>query len=74
MDDLYRVVANAKCLTHGQEEMLPQFLCHHCGSILAWLEPVERCEHGMIDEHEADWERGPDGRAFKPWCKGAPDV
>ena len=33
-----------------------------------------KCEHDLIDEHEGDWEKGPDGKAFRPWCMGAPEL
>ena len=70
MSDLYRLYDDDK---DGDGE-LGDYLLVVPDTRLQAIADAQLCEHDCIDEHYADWEKGPEGKAIKPWCEGAPEL
>ena len=68
MSDLYRLYDDDK----DGDGKLGDYLLVVPDTRLQAIADAQLCEHDCIDEHYADWEKGPEGKAIKPWCEGAP--
>ena len=72
--DLRRYESHPECPVYGEHREEPGTYRCMCGAIDMWhrAEPVERCEHGMIDGHAYRTDhRDPTHTA---WCPGSPTL